>query len=90
MKPIERCAPEITVSVVLLGIEDDCPELPFVSWSNGLQFVEPKTRTYHGWVEAGRRGGAAEPGEAGLEADGTVRRGNNRPSCPLRHREKLS
>ena len=56
-------------------------------------FVESKTRTYHGRVGAGRRTavrrGGAGRGRAGLDADGSVRPGDNRPACLPGHRRQL-
>ena len=51
------------------------------------EFVEPKTRTYHGRVGAGRRTvgmrGGAGRGLAGLDAEeGSVRPGDNRSPRP--------
>ena len=55
--------------------------------------VESKTRTYHRRVGAGRRTavrrGGAGRGRAGLDADGSVCAGHNRPACPPGHRRQL-
>ena len=57
---------------------------------NSKIFVDSKTRTCHEGSGRGgaRRSGGAGRGRVGRDADGSVRPGDNRPSCPPGHRRQ--